>query len=257
MSEFGFAEPRGPGGLRAEMFPFHSRLGWSSIQLPSQTAGRAKCKAQGSSCKVGDCSLPQKAGRLLLELPPVRARVLLVFIPLVLPFHALGPSHVWLFLPPCLSCALFVSHSAFAPSSPSSSDFFIFFSKSAGPGTGWASRASLGELKKLPSVPSWSVQVGRALQQLTASGQPAPTGGGGVLKPTRSGVLRGDGFLASAGLVLRLVALLKDAGLVCLGEAGARQASETNGEEEHRAGVPAPAEGEASGRGEAGRENGR
>lgn len=115
LSEFGFAEPRGPGGLRAEMFPFHSRLGWSSIQLPGQTAGRAKCKAQGSSCKVGDCSLPQKAGRLLLELPPGRARVLLVFIPLVLPFHALGPSHVWLFLPPCLSCALFVSHSAFLP----------------------------------------------------------------------------------------------------------------------------------------------
>lgn len=176
------------------MFPFHSRLGWSSIQLPSQTAGRAKCKAQGSSRKVGDRSLPQEAGRLLLELPPGRARALLVFIPLVLPFHALGPSHVWLFLPPCLSCALFVSHSAFAPSSPSSSDFFIFFSKSAGPGTGWASRASLGELKKLPSVPSCSVQVGRALQQPTASGQPAPTGGGGVLKPTRSGILRGDGF---------------------------------------------------------------
>lgn len=129
MSEFGFAEPRGAGGLRAEMFPFHSRLGWSSIQLPGQTAGRAKCKAQGSSCKVGDHSLPQKAGRLLLELPPGRARALLVFIPLVLPFHALGPSHVWLFLPPCLSCALFVSHSAFAPSSPYSSDFLFFFPK--------------------------------------------------------------------------------------------------------------------------------
>lgn len=100
LSEFGFAEPRGPGGLRAEMFPFHSRLGRSSLQLPSQTAGRAKCKTQGSSRKVGDRSLPQTAGRLLLELLPGRARALLVFIPLILPFRALArPTCSCSFLP--------------------------------------------------------------------------------------------------------------------------------------------------------------
>lgn len=192
LSEFGFAEPRGPGGLRAEMFPFHSRLGRSSLQLPSQTAGRAKCKTQGSSRKVGDRSLPQTAGRLLLELLPGRARALLVFIPLILPFRALArPMCSCSFLPVSPVLCLFPILPLLPPAPVA---LLFFFSKSAGPGTGWASRASLGKLKKLPSVPSGSVQVSRALQQLPASRQPAPTGGGGVLKPTRSGVLRGDGF---------------------------------------------------------------
>lgn len=129
MSEFGFAEPRGPGGLRAEMFPFHSRLGWSSIQLPGQTAGRAKCKAQGSSRKVGDRSLPQEAGRLLLELPPVRARALLVFFPLVLPFRALThPTCSCSFLPVSPVLCLFPILPLLPPA-PVALIFYFFFPK--------------------------------------------------------------------------------------------------------------------------------
>lgn len=48
----------------------------------------------------------------------------------------------------------------------------------------------------------------------------------------------------------------QDEGLVRLGEAGAREAPEADGEEEHGAGVAAAAAGEAAGGGEAGGEDG-
>jgi len=96
-----------------------------------------------------------------------------------------------------------------------------------------------------------------------ADGQPAPArpGVSALLVPTGSGVWEGNGFScsgawASAGLLMGLVPLSKDAGLVCFREAGTREAPEANGEEKHGAGVPASAEGEASGGGEAGGEDG-